>query len=445
MMTYKEALEFIHDLNRFGTKLGLNNILKLLELLDNPHKNINVIHVAGTNGKGSTSAMIDKILQEEGYKVGLFTSPYLEVFNERIRINGKNISDEDLARFTEKVQEAVNYMRQNNIGFPTEFEVVTAIGLLYFKEKNVDIIVLEVGMGGRLDATNVVIPKVSVITPIDLDHQQYLGDSIEKIAKEKCGIIKKGVPVVSAPQESKALKVIEKTAKDRCCPLIKVSRDQQNQHVDTISFKIVSEDIKGSFFDLKTPKDSYDNLRINLIGAHQVENAATAIGAIEVLKDSGIKVKKESIYKGLQNTKWAGRNELLQENPFVLIDGAHNMAGIRALKDTIEKHFVDFDKILVLGILEDKDYEQMVKEISLVADTIIVTKPLSPRALSATKLAKCILKHRNMKKVNVYKRSEINDAIDLAFDLSKKNDLIIFAGSIYLIGSVRSRFIHDKK
>lgn len=439
MISYKDALDFIHGLNRFGTKLGLNNITKLLELLGNPHKDINIVHVAGTNGKGSTSAIISKILQEEGYKVGLFTSPYLEVFNERMRINGKNISDEDLVKYTEKVQETVTFMRENHLGFPTEFEVVTAIGLLYFKEKDVDIIVLEVGMGGRLDATNIVVPKVSVITPIGLDHQQYLGDSIKAIAKEKCGIIKNGVPVVSAPQEPKALEVIEKTAEDRNCPLKKVCKNQQSEDINTISFQIISEDARGSFFNLKTPKRDYDNLRVNLIGLHQIENAATAVGAVEALQLSGIKVKKESIYKGLKNTKWAGRNELLQKDPLVLIDGAHNIAGIKALKYTLRKHFSDCNKILVLGILGDKDYEPMVKEISSITDTIIATKPQSPRALSTAKLVKSILKYKNPTKVNIYERPKINDAIDLAFNLAKKSDLIIFAGSIYLIGSVRSR------
>lgn len=436
-MRYKEALDFIHGLNRFGMKLGLNNITKLLEILGNPHKGMNIIHVAGTNGKGSTCAMINFILQEEGYKVGLFTSPYLEVFNERMRVNGKNISNDDLARLTEKVRSATIYMRENDLGYPTEFEVVTAIGLLYFKEQNVDFIILEVGMGGRLDATNVVLPNVSVITPISLDHQQYLGDNIESIAREKCGIIKDSVPVISAPQDARAMRIIEETARNRNCKLKKVCRNTQNRSSDTISYKVVSDDEKGAFFDLKTSDGNYENLRVNLPGIHQVENAATAVGAIEALRLSGINIKKESICKGLQFTKWAGRVELLQKNPLVLIDAAHNIAGIKALKKTVEKYFSDYKKILVLGILGDKDYKHMVKEIINLADTIITTEPQNPRALSAKKLSNLILEYKNLNKSCVYERPVIDDAIELAFDLAKKDNLIIFAGSIYLIGSVR--------
>ena len=185
MLSYNQALDFIHGLNRFGVKLGLHNTTKLLELLGNPHQDMKIIHVAGTNGKGSTCAVIDSILRSAGYKVGLYTSPYLEVFNERMKVNGENIPDDDLARLTDKVSKTITYMRENNLGSPTEFEVVTAIGFLYFKEQAVDFLVLEVGMGGRLDATNVVKPLVSVITPISLDHQQYLGSTLRNIAREK--------------------------------------------------------------------------------------------------------------------------------------------------------------------------------------------------------------------------------------------------------------------
>lgn len=438
-MRYKEALDFIHGLNRFGTKLGLNNITKLLDILGNPHKDMNIIHVAGTNGKGSTCAMIDFILQEEGYKVGLFTSPYLEVFNERMRVNGNNISNDDLARLTEKVKSATIYMRENDLGYPTEFEVVTAIGLLYFKEQNVDFIILEVGMGGRLDATNVVVPNVSVITPISLDHQQYLGDNIESIAREKCGIIKHSVPVISAPQDARAMRIIEETARNRNCKLKKVCRNTQNKSSDTVSYQIISDDAKGAFFNLKTSRGIYENLRINLPGLHQVENAATAVGVIEALKLLGINIKKESLYKGLQSAKWAGRIELLQKNPLVLIDAAHNIAGITTFRKTVEKYFSDYKKILVLGILGDKDYKNMVKEISNLADTIIVTEPQTPRALSTTELYKTILEYKEPNRCRVYEKPELNDAIELAFKLAKKDNLIIFAGSIYLIGSVRLR------
>lgn len=451
MLSYNEALGFIHGLNRFGTKLGLQNITKLLEILDNPHKKMKIIHVAGTNGKGSTCAMIDSILRAKGYRVGLYTSPYLEVFNERMRVNGANISDDDLARLTQRVKEAVIYMRENDLGSPTEFEVVTAIGFLYFKEQAVDFLVLEVGMGGRLDATNVVTPLVSVITPISIDHEQYLGSTISDIAYEKCGIIKPNVPVITAPQEPEALRVIEKTCHDRKCALKKVYAEQKLQRDDYISYKFLHDNLNGIFFDLQTPKVLYQGLNLQLLGVHQIENSATAVGAIEALESHGVSVEETAVYDGLKNAKWPGRLEILGHNPLILIDGAHNIAGIRTLRTTLEKHFSQKKKILVLGILEDKDYTHMLEQILPVADTVITTAPDNPRALSSEKLAEAILQVfpnkavqadevnvTNEDHIRIYSREAIKDAISLANTLANPEDMIIYAGSLYMIGTARS-------
>lgn len=456
MLSYNQALEFIHGLNRFGTKLGLQNITKLLEILGNPHREMNIIHVAGTNGKGSTCAIIDSVLRSAGYRVGLYTSPYLEIFNERMRIDGKNISDEDLARLTQKVQEAVFYMREHDLGSPTEFEVVTAIGFLYFKEQAVDFLILEVGMGGRLDATNVITPLVSVITPISYDHQQYLGDTLSDIAREKCGIIKPGIPVISAPQEPEAMKVIEETCQSRKCTLIKVWGQRKDSIVDDcITYDFLQDDLNGTSFNLKTPKHTYEKLQIRLLGHHQVDNAATAIAAIETLELYGVVIAKDAIYQGLENAHWSGRLEVLRQSPTVLIDGAHNIAGIRTLKDTLNKHFTQKRKILVLGILGDKDYTHMLDEIIPIANTVITTAPDNPRALSAKELAESIWKAfpdkavrgQDMAKANlslrqniirIYSRENIKDAINLANTLAEPEDMIIYAGSLYMIGSVRT-------
>lgn len=461
MLDYNQALDFIHGLNTFGTKLGLENVTKLLEILGNPHKNMKIIHVAGTNGKGSTCAMIDSILRSNGYKVGLYISPYLEVFNERMQVNGQNISDEDLARLTDKVQRAVFYMRENNIGSPTEFEVVTAIGFLYFYEQAVDFLVLEVGMGGRLDATNVVTPLISVITPISSDHQEYLGSTLSAIAKEKCGIIKPKVPAVTSPQEPEAMQVIEETCKRLDCKLLKVIGEESISKncdlYDTVTYKLVSDDANGLVFDLKTPAEEFKNLEIHLTGRYQLSNAATAVAAVDVLNMQGIDIKREAIYQGLKNARWPGRLEVILKNPLILIDGAHNIAGIKTLKDALIRYYSRKKKILVLGILKDKDYKDMLKEIIPTADAVITTSPVSPRALSASELADAVCEifgenvirmpankslplesAESSMKIPIYARKKIEDALSLALSSVSPNDMIVFAGSLYMIGYVRT-------
>ncbi|MGB4570865.1 MAG: folylpolyglutamate synthase/dihydrofolate synthase family protein, partial [Tepidanaerobacteraceae bacterium] len=407
-------------------------------LLGNPHENIKIIHVAGTNGKGSTCAMIASILRSAGFKVGLYISPYLEVFNERMQVNGENISNEDLARLTEKVREKVFYMRENGLGSPTEFEVVTAIGFSYFKEQAVDFLVLEVGMGGRLDATNVVTPLVSVITPISMDHQQYLGSTLRDISREKCGIIKQGVPVVTAPQEDEAMAVIEDTCRERNCSLTKVINSSVSRSPDTISYRFVNGGIKGMTFDLYTPKTDYPGLQIGLMGRHQLDNAATAVAAVEPLGNSGVNLSREAIYKGLKGARWPGRLEIMKEKPTVLIDGAHNIAGIKTLKAVLEEYFYDRKKILVVGILEDKDYTEMLEELIPVADTVICTAPDNPRALSAARLAEAVSNIFQKSQIKVYAQEKIEDALKLASSLADDEDMVVFAGSLYMIGHVRT-------
>lgn len=457
MLDYNQALDFIHGLSVFGSKLGLNNIRKLLHLLDNPQKDIKTIHVAGTNGKGSTCAMIDSILRSANFCVGLYTSPYIEIFNERIQVNGKNISNSDLARLTTKVREKVLFMRENKLGFPTEFEVITAIGFCYFKEKSVDFLVLEVGMGGRLDATNVVTPVVSVITPVSLDHQQYLGDNLADITREKCGIIKSGIPVVTGPQEPDAMEIIRKTCGFKRCSLTEVGNTKVGLSHNIISHELITNNINNMIFNVRTSENNYSNLKISLLGVHQSDNAATAIGAIEQLGIDDSEIKRNAIYLGLEKTKWPARLEIISENPTILIDGAHNIAGIKTLKLALSQYFAHKKKILVLGILKDKDYKQILKEIVPGSDTIIFTEPLSQRALSSDLLVKEILnicsdsillmqdknhgtgkKTDDQKSIKVYSKKNIEDAIRLAFSLAAANDLIIFAGSLYLVGHVRT-------
>lgn len=433
VLDYKEALDYIHDTNKFGVVLGLDNIKRLLELMGNPQKELKFIHVAGTNGKGSTSAYITQMLTKADYQVGFFTSPFLERFNERIRINNENIPDEDLGDVTEFTKIAVDKMLAEGLSHPTEFEVVTAIALEYYKRKAVDFVVLEVGMGGRFDSTNVIDDSiVSVIVPIAMDHIDILGDTLEKIAYEKAGIIKKNGLVVSYPQDPEARVVVEKVAKEEEAQLITVP-------VESLVIKEMNE--TGTKFDFSYEGHALEDLQIRLIGKHQAYNASTAITTILALKDKGeIVITDGQIREALEQTRWIGRLELLKTSPRFIIDGAHNMQGIEALKKTIEEVFVYDKLILGLGILKDKDVDSMIAEMAPVGDEIIVTEPNIFRAMTAEELGERMGKYNP----NYTVEKDIERAIDLAYEKAGENDIILFSGSLYLIGDVR-RYVNNRK
>lgn len=425
-MNYKEALEYIHGTRKFGSKLGLQNITRLLQLLDNPQEKLKFIHVAGTNGKGSTSSFISNILVEEGYNVGLFTSPYLEVFNERIRINNMNISDDRLGDITEKVKAGSDRMILEGYNHPTEFEIVTAIAFLYYFEEKADIVVLEVGLGGRFDSTNVINKSLaSVITSISLDHMDILGDTIDKIAYEKAGIIKTEGRVISYIQEKAAEEV-----------LIDVSKEKKAQldfiRLNDINIKECND--KGSIFDFNFQGNKYENLKINIIGRHQIYNASLALECILILNESeNIKVSENSIRNGLEKSRWMGRLEMISEEPRVLIDGAHNIQGVQALVESIENIFTYNRLILIIGLLKDKDVEQIVSIIAPKVDRILTTEPGNPRKISAKDLSVIVNKYND----DFEYKENIKDAIELSYKEYKENDLILVSGSLYLIGEVR--------
>jgi dihydrofolate synthase/folylpolyglutamate synthase len=425
-MNYKEALEYIHGTRKFGSKLGLENIRILLELLGNPHKELKIIHIAGTNGKGSTSSFISSILKEARYNVGLFTSPYLEKFTERIRINEECISEEDLARITSTVKENVEKMIENGYNHPTEFEIVTAIAFVYYYQKKVDYVVLEVGLGGRYDSTNIIDKSIaSVITPISMDHMDILGDSINKIAWEKAGIIKDNGLVICFPQEQEAQDVIERVVKEKKGELITVP-------IDNISLTEIGP--TGSRFNFSYNTKTFEDLQINLLGSHQVFNASIALTTILVLKEKGlVDVTDYSIINGLRKAQWKGRLEILKEKPSFIIDGAHNLQGAQALRNSIKNLFKFNKLILGIGILGDKDVEKIVKELVTIADAIVITEANNPRALKAEELAKIVSKYNN----NYFIEKDIEKAVEKALNISDKEDLIVFSGSLYLIGDIR--------
>ncbi len=426
-MNYREALEYIHGTKKFGSKLGLDNIRELLGLLGNPHNDLKFIHVAGTNGKGSTSSFIANILIEGGYRVGLFTSPYLEVFNERMRINNQDISDDSLASITLAVKEKVEEMLKKGMSHPTEFEIVTAIAMQYYKEENVDFVVLEVGLGGRYDSTNVIENSLaSVITTIAMDHTDILGDTIGKIAYEKAGIIKDNGFVISYPQDKDAEEVIVQVTKEKNARL---------SFVPTEKLEVIGATEFGSKFNFEYKNAKMSDLEIGLIGVHQTQNAATALTTVLALREEGyISLSDEAIRRGLKGTKWSGRLEVLRRKPTFLIDGAHNIQGIQALKRTLESVF-NYDKLILgVAILSDKDVDHMIEELVPIADKIVVTEANIFRAMKAEELAAKIEKYNN----NIIIESNIEKAVNKTFEIANENDLIVFSGSLYLIGDVRT-------
>lgn len=430
-MNYEEALRYINDQEKFGSNLRLDTIRKLLELLGNPHKDLKYIHIAGTNGKGSTSSYVATMLEEAGYKVGLFTSPYLERFNERIAINGADIPNERLAEITERVKDRIQIMIQEEYEHPTTFEIITAIGFVYFKEEKVDYVVLEVGLGGRLDATNVIDESLlSIITTIDYDHMDVLGNTLGEIAYEKAGIIKERGLVLSYPQKEEAIEVIEKVCEERkaeltICPMENVKIIELNEY--------------GGIFDYHYNNTTFKNLEISLIGEHQVYNAALSVTAILLLREKGlVNITDEQIRSGLKKARWKGRLEVLNRHPLFVIDGAHNPQGVQTLVDNL-KRFRYNRLILGIGILKDKEVEKIVEAITPLADEIVITEANIYRKMKAEELEQMINKYNK----NTHVEKDIKKAIYKSYELAKEDDLILFMGSLYLIGDVRKIYTEN--
>lgn len=425
-MTYEEAMEYISNVGMFGSNYGLERTHRLLELLGSPQNKLKLIHIAGTNGKGSTTSMISKVLIGMGFKVGMYTSPYLEVFEERIQINGVNIPKDKLIDNLENVKYAVSKVIEEGYEHPTEFEIITALMFLYFYNEKIDYGVIEVGLGGRLDSTNVIIPKVSVITSISMDHINILGNTIEEIAKEKSGIIKEDVPVILYPQKKEAEDVILKAAHNNNSKVYYVKTDDGNLKgidYDNITQNVQVNGLNGIY-----------NVDLPLLGEHQILNLCVAIKAVEVLcQVEKIQYNKEIIEESLKDVKWIGRLETLNRNPLIVIDGAHNIDGIRVLKNNIRKYFKYNKMYLLLGILADKQVDEMIKEITPMAEKIFALTPHSDRAELSEDLK------REIEKVNqnVEAFDDYNEAINEALKVAEYDDLILVSGSLYMIGDMR--------
>jgi dihydrofolate synthase / folylpolyglutamate synthase len=422
-MNYDEAMNYITNTAKFGSNYGLQRTEKILELLDNPHKKIKCVHVAGTNGKGSTTAMISSILIQSGLKVGMYTSPFLEAFEERIQINNINIPKDDLSDIVTRTAEAVDKVVAMGYDHPTEFEIITCAMFLYFYEQQVDCAVVEVGLGGRLDSTNVITPILSVITSISYDHMNILGDTLEKIAFEKGGIIKKGIPVILYPQEEESYKVLHDLCRNNDSKLIVVSRDSVKYKGIEAGKQLLTVEIGSKTYEIE----------LSLLGRHQLLNCAVALQAVNELINQGLAISEENIKEGLRGVKWPGRLELMKYKPTVVIDGAHNADGMAKLYESVKKYFEYERLIVIIGILADKEIDSMIATITPEAYKVLVVEPHSARAESADNLKRAIIKYNaNCTVVKDYEK-----AFTLGLSECNQEDLLLVCGSLHMIGDMR--------
>ena len=426
-MNYEESLCYLESLNSFGIKLGLERIKKLLELLDNPQKSYKSIHITGTNGKGSTTAMLTKVLTESGIKVGMYISPHLVSYTERMKIGDNDITEEEFAETINIVAGSVRKMLQAGEENPTQFEVLTAAAFYYFAQQKVEYAVIEVGLGGLLDSTNVIIPEISVITNIEMDHADRCGGTLEGIAKNKAGIIKREVPVVVGI-ENETIEIVREVAESEKAPLWQISKDFD------ASFVNIEEQQQVLNFNNNQMEFTY---KLNLLGEHQIKNSALVCQTAMLLSEKDSRINIDKIKKALAKAYWPGRFEIVKEKPLIIIDGAHNLAGAVMLSKSLQKYYPDKKRVLLLGILEDKDVEGIIKELVLHDDYVIVTEPDSERAASAKYVA------TKVKAEFVESISDSSIALKKALSLMKENSILCVAGSLYLIGRIRNLLQED--
>jgi len=431
---YQDALDYIysfvdfsltHQENLSPENFDLSRMVQFMEELGNPQDEFPSIHVAGSKGKGSVSAMCASVLQQAGYAVGLYTSPHLKDFEERIQINRVSMDRSILVEYVAEIKPAVA-----RVPGLTTFEIMTALGFLYFARQRVDIAVVEVGLGGRLDATNVITPLVSVITSLYLDHVSILGDTLDKIAREKGGIIKTGVPVVCAPQKQIALDVIREISETRNAPLLEIGRDYR--------FETSSRSLEGQEFNI-LEADRQINLSIPLVGDFQVINAVTAYAALDSLPEKDFSLLEDVIRKGFKNTTWPARFEVLRRDPPLVIDSAHNPASVEKLRETVDEFFPGKPLILVFGISEDKQLDGMLAEILPRTSYLITTQADHPRAMDAFDLAQ----RAGGYDCQIEAIPEVGKALEKALELAADGELVLVAGSIFVAASARIAWLGE--
>jgi dihydrofolate synthase/folylpolyglutamate synthase len=428
---YRETIDYLFALQKHGIKLALSNSLALMALMGDPHRKFRSVHVAGTNGKGSTASFIAHMLQAAGYRVGLYTSPHLVSFTERIRINNALITEAKVVALAGRVRDAARKAAgpDSTAAFsPTFFEVATAMAFTYFAEEGVDIAVIEVGMGGRLDSTNVITPLVSVITNIEFEHTEFLGTTLTEIAGEKAGIIKPGVPVVTGAMQQEVIAVIERDAAAAKASVYRLPRDFMPAPITSRGEQV---------FDYRGIKTSYEKVRINMLGRYQIDNACLALAAIECLRSAGVSVNEAAARCGLEKARWEGRLELVARKPDIYLDGAHNPASAHKLAETVREMKPAYRRIvLIIGILGDKDYQGIIAALVPLADHVIVTKPRYSRAMDVRVLASEIRKLNG----SIEAAETVDEAIAMVRHKASSDDLVLITGSLYVVGDARAVF-----
>lgn len=429
-MTYEQALAYIHSRNKYGIKLGLDRMRALMAFFAYPHQKYPVLHIAGTNGKGSTTAMVRTVLEKAGYKVGSFTSPHLSSYCERLSINGTPIQQERLAELLTAVQPVLEEAALDpKIGHPTEFEVGAVMAFKYFAEEQVDLAIFEVGMGGRLDATNVITPLACGITHIALEHQEFLGADLVSIAKEKAGIIKENCPVVVAPQDQEVMGLMESTANSLNAPLYAVGK--------AINYEVLQADLSGTYLRLKWEKAEPLTLKLNLFGAHQAANAAVAFGLLQVVKTKGFLWRNNDLEEGFATVTWPGRMEYLPGSPAILLDGAHNIDGLTVLGQGINRLFPKNKVQALVGILDNRPVEKMAAHFASLLGSnlkqVYATTVPDPKTAASSRVAQAFQKI-GLKTVEI---TEPTTAFATAQRNLPPDELLVVTGSLYLLGALR--------
>ncbi len=442
---YRDTLDYLFGLQKFGIKLGLDNITALLKQLGDPHVGLRAVHIAGTNGKGSTAAFLAFTLREAGYRVGLYTSPHLIDFKERIQVDGVPIAEKKVVQLTEQIRQIVNRMiregdfwaKETSTLLPrdfdprkatiTFFEFTTAMAFLYFQEARVEVAVLETGLGGRLDATNVIDPLLSLITSITFEHQEYLGKTLLQIAGEKAGIIKPNRPVFTTARQPEVRSLLEQKCQELQSPFYVWGRDFRGRRVGP------------QVMNYQGRHHRWTKLRLGLPGKHQILNASLALAAVEVLIESGFSLDEEHLRRGLAETKWPGRLELIGDSPRILLDGAHNPGAAEVLKKNLKEDFSRRRLVLVLGIMADKEIPKMMAHLVPLADLLILTQPRMARAASPALLRS----HASSFRKPVVEVAEVRSAVKYALAEAGKEDLIVISGSLFTVGEARAFFLEQ--
>lgn len=418
-MNYEEAREYLDQVSKGGSVLGLDNMRELLKRLENPQDSLKFVHISGTNGKGSVLAYVSTVFKEAGYRTGRYISPTLFSYREKIQVNESFIGREDLARLTEEVKKAAEEMQNSGKGFPTIFEIETALAFLYFAEQKCDIVILETGLGGALDATNVIKTSVmEVITSISMDHMEFLGDTLGKIALQKAGIIKPHTSVVSAVQDMEAMEVIRDVCRKKECVFDTVDQEQ---------IKDISYGYEGQSFSYK----DWKNIKISLMGSYQIKNAALALEAIEALRKLGYELNDKAVYQGMKTAVWKGRFTVISKEPFIIMDGAHNQAAAEELVRSLKLYYPGKKFYYIFGMFRDKDYHQVIRLTAPLAEHIVtVETPENPRALPAEELKKAVAEVNP----SVEAAGSLRMAVNQVMEQIDKDAVIVIFGSLSFLG-----------